>query len=170
MATEAEKQKLASIRTDLAMVGAEWSIEADEASLVLVVKDPADGQPRPIATIAGDAPFVFQDFLIRAADRQFFLLDMLERCGRAYRELAARLPKPKDYSAECAMKCRNDQAFRQFLIEQHNLPDAADFERIKTRLHGILAIRSLGELNEDPAAAGRWRSLVKDFERWRSAP
>lgn len=167
MATEAEKRKLEMIRQDLSMVGAEWSIEADDAGLAIVVRDPADDKPRTIAAIGGDVPFAFQDFLIRAGERQQFLLDMLDRCSRAYRELARKQPKPKRHAAECAMKCKNDQAFRQFLIERHGLQDATDFERIKTKMHFILRIDSLNDLDTDEAAAGRWRDFRSTFEQWR---
>ncbi|ARM12078.1 MULTISPECIES: hypothetical protein [Rhizobium] len=167
MATEAEKRKLEQIRQDLATVGADWAIEADGASLSLVVRDPVDGGARAIAAIAADAPFALQDFLIRAGERQQFLLDMIERCSRAYRQLLDKQPKPKRYAAECAMKCRNDQAFRQFLIERHGLRDATDFERIKTKMHFILRIESLNDLDTDEAAAGRWKEFRAAFERWR---
>jgi len=167
MATEAEKRKLERIREDLDLVGADWAIEAGGTDLALVVRDPADDTPRTIAAIAADAPFVFQDFLIRAGERQQFLLDMLDRCSRAYRELAGKQPKPKRYAAECAMKCKSDQAFRQYLIECHELRDATDFERIKTRMHSILNVHSLNELDTDTAAAARWNSLRSDFENWR---
>jgi hypothetical protein len=167
MATEAEKRKLEVIRQDMTIVGIDWAIEAADATTSLVVIDRVDGKPRTIATIAGDAPFAFQDFLMRAGERQQFLLDMLDRCSRAYRDLAGKQPKQKRYAAECAMKCRNDQAFRQYLIERHNLRDATDFERIKTRMHSILNVQSLNELDTDEAAAGRWQSLRGDFELWR---
>ncbi|MBB3299734.1 hypothetical protein FHT72_003487 [Rhizobium sp. BK077] len=134
------------------------------------MRDPVDGGPRTIAAIAADAPFTFQDFLIRAGERQQFLLNMLDRCGRAYRQLLDRQPKPKRYAADCAMKCRNDQAFRQYLIERHQLRDATDFERIKTRMHSILNIQSLNELDTDEAAAARWKSLRSDFENWKREP
>jgi hypothetical protein len=65
------------------------------------------------------------------------------------------------------MKCKSDQAFRQYLIERHDLRDATDAERIKTRVRSILDIQSMAELNTDEAAAGRWKSLRVDFEQWR---
>lgn len=167
MATEAEKRKLEMIRQDLSMVGADWSIETDGIRLSLVVRDPADDKPRAIASIAADVPFTFQEFLIRAGERQQFLLDMLDRCSRAYRDLLRRQPKPKRHAAECAMKCKNDQAFRQFLIERHDLRDATDFERIKTKMHFILRIESLNDLDTDEVAAGRWRDFRSAFEQWR---
>lgn len=167
MATEAEKRKLEQIRLSLEMVGRDWWAEADGEATRLMVRDPADGAPRPIATFAADAPASFLGFIVAAADATALTLDLLDRCRRAYREIAGNQPKPKRYAAECAMKCKNDQAFRQYLIERHDLPDATDFERIKTRIHTILRIQSLTELDTDEAAARRWKGLRGDFEQWR---
>ncbi|AID18359.1 hypothetical protein PPF1_46 [Rhizobium phage vB_RleM_PPF1] len=169
MATPAEIAQLATMRDDLEKVGVDWSVEADAGALTLCVRDPADGELRQIATIVQGTPFAFQNFLIRAATNQLLALDLLDRCRRAYRDLADRQQKQsKNYATECAMKCKSDQAFRQYLIECHDLRDATDAERIKTRVRSILGIQSMAELNADEAAAGRWRKLRADFERWRS--
>lgn len=168
MATEAEKRKLEAIRNDLSMVGIDWSVAADSNGILsLIVKDPADGEPRTIAVFAGDVPFSFQDFLMRAGDRQQFLVEMLDRCARAYRELASKQPKPTNHAAEVAMKCKSDQQFRQWLIDCQNMTDAKDFERVKTHVRFLLAVGSLKDLNEDQAAAGRWKKMREDFEKWR---
>ncbi|MBY5849619.1 hypothetical protein HFN51_03475 [Rhizobium leguminosarum] len=167
MATDAEKRKLEHIRLSLEMVGRDWSIEADGEATRLMVRDPADGMPRPIATFAADAPAPFLAFAVASADFLTLTLDLLDRCSRAYRELAGRQPKPKNFATECAMKCKSDQAFRQYLIERHDLRDATDAERIKTRVRSILGVQSMAELNTDEAAAARWKSLRVDFEQWR---
>ncbi|ANM12106.1 hypothetical protein [Rhizobium sp. N324] len=167
MATEAEKRKLEQIRLSLEMVGRDWWAEADGEATRLMVRDPTDDLPRPIATFAADAPAAFITFIVAAADATALTLDLLDRCRRAYHELAGSQPKPKRYAAECAMKCKNDQAFRQYLIERHALPDATDFERIKTKMHFILRIESLNDLDTDQAAAGRWRDFRSAFEQWR---
>lgn len=52
-------------------------------------------------------------------------------------------------------------------MEAHQLQDAGDAERIKTRVRSVLAISSMKELNEDPAAAARWQNLRGDFDAWR---
>ncbi|UIY25849.1 hypothetical protein LZK76_10650 [Rhizobium leguminosarum] len=169
MSAEAEKRKLEQIRLSLEMVGCDWWAEADGEATRLMVRDPADGLPRPIATFAADAPAPFINFIVAAAGTGALTLDLLDRCRSAYLELAGNQPKPKHYAAECAMKCKNDEAFRQYLIERHDLPDATDFERIKTRIHTILQIQSLTELDSDEAAAGRWKGLRGDFEQWRRA-
>ena len=169
MATPAEIQRMKRIAQDMIYIGQDWSIETDGAEMRLVFADPADGEFRIAATLAPDLPYAVQTFLIAAADNQAFLLDLLDRCARAYRDLAGRQQqsKPKDFAAECAMKCQSDQAFRRFLIERHDLRDAGDVERIKVRVRSILAVHSMGELNTDPAAADRWKALRADFDMWR---
>lgn len=169
MATPAEMQRLDRIRQDIVQIGREWSIETDGDALRLCHADPADGVVSHVATLAPDIEFTVQTFLIGAAENQAFLLGLLDRCARAYRELAGhqQQTKPKDYAAECSMKCRNDQAFRRYLIERHGLPDASDAERIKVRVRSLLNVQSIGELNTDPAAADRWKTLRSDFETWR---
>ncbi|MGR9252687.1 hypothetical protein [Rhizobium leguminosarum] len=171
MATPVEIAQLATMRDDLEKVGVDWSVEADAGALTLCVRDPADGEIRPVATIVEGTPFVFQNFLIRAAGNQVLALDLLDRCRRAYREMAGRQQKQsKNFATECAMKCKSDQAFRQYLIECHDLRDATDAERIKTRVRSILGIQSMAELNTDESAAARWRDLRAAFDRWRRGP
>jgi hypothetical protein len=169
MATPAEIQKLERIRQDMALIGQEWSIESDGAELRLCLADPADGVVDRVATLTPDISFPVQTFLISAAANQAFLLDLLDRCARAYRELAKQhqQSKPKDFAAECAMKCQNDQAFRRFLIECHDMPDAGDSLRIKVRVRSLLKVQSMGELNTDPTAADRWKQLRGEFDAWR---
>ncbi|NEI60972.1 hypothetical protein [Rhizobium leguminosarum] len=168
MATEVEKRKLDHLRLSLEMVGRDWWAEADGEATRLMVRDPADGEPRPIATFAADAPAPFLTFAVASADFLALALDLLDRCSRAYRELASRQQKQsKNFASECAMKCKSDQAFRQYLIECHDLRDATDAERIKTRVRSILDIQSMGHLNTDEAAAARWKNLRADFEQWR---
>ena len=162
MATAEEIQRLQRIRQDLNSVGLNWSIEADGDELRLCAADPMDGEIVPIAVLMPGLDISVQNFLVGAASAQRFTLDLLDRCAAAFRELARKSQaeqkrnQPKDYAAECAMKCQNDQSFRRYLIERHDLPDAGDTERIKVRVRGILAIQSMKELNDDPAAADRW--------------
>ena len=73
--------------------------------------------------------------------------------------------KPKDYAAECAMKCA-DPAFRKFLKEQHGLENSTD-EATATGVRTICEINSRRELNSAPDKAHIWRRLVNDFEAWK---
>lgn len=74
--------------------------------------------------------------------------------------------KPKDYAAECAMKC-TEPAFKKYMQERHGLDRPLTDHRVVTKLRSILNIRSRAELNNDPAAAARWQNLRADFDAWR---
>ncbi|OBY04482.1 hypothetical protein BAE36_25060 [Rhizobium leguminosarum bv. trifolii] len=168
MATGAEKRKLEQIRLSMETVGRDWWAEADGEATRLMARDPVDDESRPIATFAADAPAPFLTFAVASADFLGLTLDLLDRCSCAYRELAGRRQKQsKNFATECAMKCKSDQAFRQYLIECHDLRDTTDAERIKTRIRSILDIQSMADLNTDEAAAARWKKLRADFEQWR---
>jgi hypothetical protein len=142
--------------------------------------DRKTGEIVPIAHVLPDCPFddkrlmVLTPVLLRAL---LTIIDEASRIIRASqppedpraaerRRRDAREEADKDFAANCAMMCANDRAFRQFLIERHELQDAGDTERVKTRIRSILAITSMAELNNDPNAAQRWKALRSDFKAW----
>jgi hypothetical protein len=59
------------------------------------------------------------------------------------------------------------QDFRRYLMQCHDLADAADDERVNTRVRHILNIRSRAELNTDHRAAARWKRLRRDYYAWK---
>jgi hypothetical protein len=63
------------------------------------------------------------------------------------------------------MKC-DDPLFKTYLAKRHGA-DISDRERVAARLRSVLAIKSRSELNTDPSAAERWKSLRADFDAWR---
>lgn len=168
MATPEEKERLAQVRSRHETASQEWRMYADgEQTHLSVPAMDGEGFDR-IATFSELSGGPDRIFIFNAHADIGFLLQLLGRCAAEVRELRRQLPKPKDYAAECAMKC-GDRLFRQFLIERHQLQDAGDTERVKTRVRSILAIQSMKELNEDQAAAGRWRRFVDAFDSWRKA-
>ncbi|MBN9056426.1 MAG: hypothetical protein J0H80_22265 [Rhizobiales bacterium] len=112
-----------------------------------------------------------QEIIAHARDDLSWLLAAYDRLARHYREAVAekeraeQARKGKDFAAECAMLC-GQQPFRIFLQERHGL-DAADRERIDTRVRSILAIQSRAELNKDEDARQRWFSLRAQFRQWK---
>jgi len=112
-----------------------------------------------------------QELVAHARDDLTWLLAAYDRLARHYREAIAeneraeRARKGKDFAAECAMLC-GQHAFRTFLQDRHGL-DAADRERIDTRVRSILAIQSRAELNKDESARLRWFSLRTEFKQWK---
>lgn len=79
----------------------------------------------------------------------------------------ARDPKPMNFAAECAMKCK-ELAFKRYIGEQHGLENWDDEIRVTNRVKSMLSITSRNELNTDEAAAARWKQLRTDFEHWRT--
>lgn len=175
MATPEEKARLAQIRRRHEEASTNWQLSGGGLELlaVLVRHTP----PAPIAKLLDDCGYTDRDFLMHAHEDIAFLLAMLKRAAEKLRsvippddardmERREREAAEKNFAAECAIKCQNDRAFRQFLIERHQLQDAGDTERVKTRVRSILAITSMGELNEDENAAARWQALRSDFKAW----
>ncbi len=172
MATAAEIQRLQRIRQEMAALGPDLTIQADGKELRLCAADPMDGELAPIAVLLPGIDISLQNFLVHAVAHQRFLLSLLDRCARSRKELAQQLQererrKPPTKANLCAIKCQKDQAFRRYLIECHDMPEAVDTERVKVKVRSILEIESMTELDEDPAAGARWDKLTKDFNRWR---
>ncbi len=142
----------------------------------ICVVDRMTGEVEPIAHLAIDCSYDDRQLLLKApqlvrallvlAETAFAKIRSLEPPQDRWQSQRPRDEKPKDYAAECAMKC-NDRMFRQFLVEQHNVPDVADAERIAVSVRNILRIKSRGDLNKDPAAAARWIEFRGSFEAWK---
>jgi hypothetical protein len=71
----------------------------------------------------------------------------------------------KNYAAEAAIKAGNYR-FQQFLAERHELQPPLTMERATQRLRSVLGVSSRTELNNDDAAAERWRALRGGFDAW----
>lgn len=147
----------------------EWTESYDTTKSVaqICMQDSSTGEIVPIANLLPSCSFDDRLLMTKAP---LLLRALLALCDRAFAEIRRLQPDPqkkKDYAAECAMKCHNDGLFKRYLMEAHQLQDAGDAERVKTRVRSILIIRSMRELNEDPAAAARWQHLRGDFDAWR---
>lgn len=176
MTRDEERELLADIRVTADAMPAEFSMGADAKEGVCLFGPAADGDGHETYLRFEDGcPFMLQQAFQNLPRNLRFLLGLLDRASGAVKDLRRRLdryeppppppPKRKDYAAEATMKCQTG-AFRRFLIECHGLPDTADLERTLTRLRTLLGITSRAELNTDPAAQARWRSLTKEFDRW----
>lgn len=161
-----DARQLASLASE------EWaeSYDVDEKRAEICIRDNLTGEIVPIAHILPDCPYDDRKLMIKAPVLVRALLVLLKQAFDEIRKLQKQQPQPKNFAAECAIKCQNDFAFRRYLMERHDLKDGGDAERIKTRVRSILAISSMKELNEDPAAAARWQSLRSNFDAWRTMP
>ncbi|KAB1113594.1 hypothetical protein F4V89_12860 [Neorhizobium galegae] len=165
------QEKLAQIRARHQSASAVWLLVPEGNRMALAVPAADDGEPDMVAVFTETAGHDELEFFRHAHEDMSFVLRQLDRAtGRIedlYRKYPDERPKaPPNYAGECAMKCQNDAAFRRYLMVRHDLHDASDAERIKTRVRSILAVSSLRELNEDPQAAARWQSLRTDFSAW----
>lgn len=163
------QKRMEAIRTRASRASRDWSVVAN-ADICLTT---GEGEAEAVVLrVTDEAPVDDREFVLHLPDDHFWLLDMYDRLAERHRKALAEIdrlaPKPKDFTTESAMKCANDQAFRRFLEERHNL-DTSDLERIKTRVRSILAIQSMKELNTDENARKRWLSLRVEFDTWRRA-
>lgn len=168
MSTDADM--LRHTRAKLAALdGAHWQLccDGDES---FVEARTRHGELNKIATFHPGALPEEIDFLVSAPDMVTFLLCLVDRAiakarnGRSHGQNKA--STAKDFAAEAAMK-GEDAAFKVFLEQKHGLERPLTAERVAQKLRSILGIQSRKELNQNGAAAQRWRDLRADFEAWR---
>lgn len=173
MTTDQERAELLEIRTLAEMLPERFTLGASASGNSVLLAPAIDGVGHEeLAVLSQTITHWQRRALLNAPAHLRFLLGLVHRCAGRVKTLEAELnrfrPPParqKDYAAEAAMKCET-KAFRRYLIDAHGLPDMADAERTNTRLRTLLMIESRGELNTDPAAQARWKSLKRDFEAW----
>lgn len=159
--------RLNAIRNRFANASPDWTL-AELRRLGMTAGSGA--QQYPVLVFDEKADIADQEMIAHARDDLGWLLEAYDKLARLYRDALAeirRLDPPqrtKDYAAECAMQC-GKQSFLMFLHERHGL-EAADGERVKTRVRSILRIQSRAELNTDENARQRWFSLRAEFKSW----
>ncbi|WP_322883983.1 hypothetical protein U8C35_12190 [Sinorhizobium medicae] len=164
-----QQKRMDAIRNRVALAAPEWGIQSDGGRLCLTAAS-SDGTFL-IATIAADAPIVDSEMVLNAPYDLIWLLGTYDALAGRYRTLVSELrrhappqrqQKPKDYAAECAMKCA-EPGFKKFLEECHGLAKPLTDDRAATKVRSILSLRSRSELNDDAAAAARWEDLRNAF-------
>jgi len=161
--------ELRKIRERLrALDGAQWLLSADGETSFVEARG-RDGTLIEIARFSRVAAPEEIDFFASAPGAVSFLLGLVDRAIAKARKDAPtdrkKLSKSKDFAAEAAMKC-NEPAFKVFLEQQHGLERPLTAERVAQRLRTILGVSSRSELNNNAAAAERWRSLRTAFDAW----
>jgi len=166
-----EAARLQKIRERLkAIAPAKWSLAADGETMFVEARGSAGDLIR-IADFRRSATMDEIQFVADAPEAMQFLLDLVDRAIRAAKgkaQPAAAAGKRKDFAAEAAMKCQ-EPAFLAFLEARHGLERPLTTERAAQRLRSVLRITSRKTLNEDEAAAQRWKKLRADFDAWRRA-
>lgn len=153
-----------------ALNGAEWLLSSD--GVVTSVEARTSEGRAEIARFHDTATPDEIDFFANAPHMVAFLLRLVDRAIAAARQgrpqTAQERGKVVNYAAEAAMKC-GEPAFLVFLEQRHDLERPLTDDRAAQRLRTLLRVTSRKELNNDSAAAERWRSLRADYEVWRKA-
>lgn len=172
MATQQEVDRLDKIRFRHSESSHDWAFQLGGQSEEFMVARliPRTAQV-PVLQLTQECGYQDRDFILHAHSDIGFLLGLLQRAGQAVRDLKKELQKKEqtpNFAAECAMKC-DEFAFRQFLSEQKGI-DPADGERVISAVRELLQIKSRSELNTNPEAAARWKSLRAEYDAWRNFP
>lgn len=129
-----------------------------------------------VAIFPHAAPQIDREMALRALADLGWLLQLYTEVAGRLRRIAENARREAEAKAaaqaktDLAQRCAIESAkppFITFLRERHGLEDPADQTRIDTRVRSLLAIKSRSELNTDPAAAERWKSLWAEFQQWR---
>ncbi|TPM55333.1 hypothetical protein FJ959_18160 [Mesorhizobium sp. B2-2-4] len=116
-----------------------------------------------------DAPDTVR-FLLRLLDEAFGTIRTLK--GEPARRNAPAGPPaasdPKNYAAECAMKCQ-EPAFKVFLEERHGLERPLTDARVAQKVRSLLGVTSRKDINEGGRASEAWKALRADFAAWLKA-
>lgn len=173
-----ELARIERIRTQLdAIAPGEWSLcfDGDERDGGAFVEARGTaGELIPIVRFRREASPDEMEFVAGAPEAVRFLLDLVDRAiAKARRQAAdarsdAKQPPAKDFAAEAAMKCQ-EPTFKAFLEACHGLERPLTDDRAAQKLRSLLGITSRKALNEDAAAAERWKRLRGEFQDWRKA-
>lgn len=167
-----ETAHLARIRDRFAAIApAQWSLVYDGDDRYIEARGPM-GEVSPILRFdpgaSDDEISIITDLPIHL----HLLLGLVDRAIARLKPPEQRPDKqgrePKDYAAECAMKCA-EPAFRAFLEECHGLERPLTDQRVAQRVRSLLGVTSRAELNDKGQAAERWKALRGEFDAWRRA-
>lgn len=164
-----EAQRLAAIRARHAGASTDWRRGMTPAGEGLLARLIPEQEPIPVFIFDPWTDKADIEFGLNAHDDIAFLLALIDRAIAAHRK-ANPPPEPahKPYSPaqNCGAWC-GKPVFQKFMHEVHGLDNPSDPQKMRTKLHGLLAVRSRADLDTDAAAAERWHALRKDFKTWR---
>lgn len=163
-----DARQLAAIRdAHAAIAPGDWSRACDPDGELIEARGPM-GELVPVARFHASATMAEMQFMVDAPRHVGFLLDLVDRAISRLRpaEPAPDPGKAKDYAAEAAIKC-GEPAFKAWLRDCHGLEPPLSDERCAQKLRSLLGVTSRAELNDDAAAAERWRRLRDEFQVWR---
>lgn len=171
----ADTQRLAAIRADLAALETQGWTRVEDSAGGFVEATAEFGERIVLLRFDALASDTEKQFIADAADNMRFMLSLVDRAINRMRAPPSAQPPAgpihddrKNYAAEAAMKC-GEGRFQTFLAERHGLEPPLDEKRTAQKLRSLLGIASRRDLNDDDAAAARWKKLRGDYEAWRRA-
>ena len=166
-----ESARLARIRDQLSAIApGQWTRVHDDTGCFVEARGPM-GELLPVLRFDAGATDDEIAFVVDAPDNARFLLGLVDRAIERLRPVQEQQQcqkEPKDFAAECAMKCA-EPVFRVFLEEKHGLERPLTDERVAQKVRGLLGVSSRAALNDSGQAAARWKALRGDFDAWRRA-
>lgn len=165
--------RLNQIRRQLdAIAPGEWSLVADPEGMFVEEQGPM-GELLPIMRFHPGASSDEMQFAANAPYTVRFLLGLVDRAIAKLRpprrdNAPAGEPQPKDFAAECAMKCQ-EPAFKAFLEVRHGLERPLTDDRVAQKVRSLCGVTSRKELNDGGRAADAWKRLRGEFADWRKA-
>ncbi|RUU29745.1 hypothetical protein [Mesorhizobium sp. M6A.T.Ce.TU.016.01.1.1] len=172
--------RLKQIRASLAAIApARWTRAHDaegafieftgEMGELLVLARFGDDASVDEVAFAADAPDMV-GFLLRLLDASFGEIRQMREPRRHNHPAGQPMAHDvKNFAAECAMKCKDDPAFKVFLHEQHGLEKPLTDERVAQKVRSLLGVQSRKELNNGGRASEAWLALRGAFDAWRKA-
>lgn len=167
-----ESAHLARIRDQLAAIApARWCRVYDDEGCFIEAQGPM-GELLPVLRFDPGASDDEIAIVTDLPEHLTLLLGLVDRAIAAMKPPARHdgqpSSRPKDFAAECAMKCA-EPVFRVFLEDRHGLGRPLTDERVAQKVRGLLGVVSRAELNNGDQAAERWKALRGDFETWKRA-
>lgn len=169
-----DTQRLAAIRADLAALETRGWTRVEDGDGGFVEATAEFGERILLLRFDALASDTEKQFIADAAETIRFLLALVDRAIDRMRAPSSQPPAGpvhdarRNYAAEAAMKC-GEGRFQTFLAERHGLEPPLDEKRTAQKLRSLLGIASRRNLNDDDAAAARWKKLRGDYEAWRRA-
>lgn len=74
--------------------------------------------------------------------------------------------RPYSPAQNCGTYCTKPM-FQRYMHEVHGLDHPHDAQRMRTKIHSLLAIKSRADLDTDTAATARWHDLRASYKAWR---
>lgn len=177
--TPAQKQLCQKAAELAATLSPAWTsfYNAGERRTEIFVEGDAGPDASPILLTTEELCWSDREFVVRGPQMLHAVMAEAQRRRMIIAALEAELrrlkgePEPggkKNSVAQWCGRLCTSALFKRWLFEIHQA-DVSDQKRVDTHVRNMLEIQSRAQLDTDPAAAARWRSMAAEFESWRKA-